>query len=162
MSPQERALRLRDRPRVARQDVNEIANNGYAGRLELILYPFEERWFNSTREASQKWERRLKEKTATSLRGLPAFSKLKTSGVSLWMDQIEERVKAAIIDPRDKAIEEKELPVFEEIEARAIAALQKRSLKGEPIIRPSRLSSYSSKRTAHTLLATSGQGYRSR
>src|SRR5260370_29643374 len=33
-----------------KMSMREIASNGYADGLELILYPFEQRWFNSTRE----------------------------------------------------------------------------------------------------------------
>jgi hypothetical protein len=109
-----------------KMSMREIANNGYAGRLELILYPFEQRWFDSTMEACRKWERRLEGKTVISLRGLSAFSKLKTRSDPLWSGQIEERLKALTADPQDNAVEERDSPVFEEIEARAIAALQKR------------------------------------
>lgn len=110
-----------------KMSMREIANNGYAGRLELILCPFEQRWFDSMCEASRNWERRLEEETATSLRQLHTFSKLKTGSASLWLEQVEERVGAVNVDPRDDRVEESDSPVFEEIEARAIAAvLQKR------------------------------------
>jgi hypothetical protein len=109
-----------------KMSMREIANNGYSGRLGLILYPFEQRWFSSIREASQKWERRLEEKTTTSLRRLTAVSKLNTGGASLWPEQADEHVKAVTQDSPDDAVEESDAPVFEEIEARTIAALQKR------------------------------------
>jgi hypothetical protein len=93
-----------------KMSMREIAANGYGARLELILYPFEQRWFDSIQEASRKWERRLEGITAISLRD-----------ASLLQGPVEEPVRA---DPHDS--EESHSPVFEEIEARAIAALQRR------------------------------------
>ena len=41
-----------------RMSMCEIANNGYSEHVELILFPFEQRWLRATLDANRKWERK--------------------------------------------------------------------------------------------------------
>jgi hypothetical protein len=42
-----------------RMSMREIANNGYSEHVELILFPFEQRWLRATLDANRKWERNV-------------------------------------------------------------------------------------------------------
>lgn len=43
--------------------MREIECNGYADQLDVLLYPFEQKWFNSTTSANLKWQHWLEEKS---------------------------------------------------------------------------------------------------
>jgi hypothetical protein len=44
---------------IDRLAMRELANNGYGASMDLVLLPFERRWFDATTTAMRRWERRL-------------------------------------------------------------------------------------------------------
>ncbi|RZJ47201.1 MAG: hypothetical protein EON87_01780 [Brevundimonas sp.] len=126
-----------------RLSVRELANNGYASSLELVFYPFEQRWFDRTMAAGQKWERRIEAGTIEALTSVT--DRLRESGreATLWRDQTEGRLAvttrsgAAPVDEEQSPAADDE-PEFERLEARSIAAVHGAVFKGrehQPVVR---------------------------
>jgi hypothetical protein len=106
--------------------MREIANNGYGAQVDLILFPFEQRWFNATRDAGKKWERRIEARTIGVLRRLTNLPGMQGVKGGLWSDEAEKRLDDTAPEVPPDVVEDNDAPEFEQVEARAITALQSR------------------------------------
>lgn len=114
-----------------RLSMRELANNGYGSQLDLMLLPFEQRWFDSTMAASRRWENWIEQKSASQLASLA----LRISGTSprstLWETQTGARVHR--VEEAAPALNDvaEEVPEFEKLEARAVDALHRMVMQGK-------------------------------
>jgi hypothetical protein len=108
-----------------RLSMRELANNGYAKELDLVLFPFEQRWFNATVAANQRWEQQARRKTVGVLKAIAGKIDAKHGKGSLWRQPADERLSLQAYDPpavSDPIVSD--VPEFEILEARAIEALR--------------------------------------
>jgi uncharacterized membrane protein YkvA (DUF1232 family) len=106
-----------------RMAMRELDNNGYGFRLDLLLLPFECRWFGNLVAAGRGWERQLEKKTSETLRDL-AEQLPRSSGVpTLWRHQISQRIASptSVVLPEPMQSDDGEI---EQLEARAIESLR--------------------------------------
>ena len=111
-----------------RMAMREIANNGYAEDVSLVLLPFEQRWLNSTLDANRRWERRLEAKTAAVLRNLS--SRDGGNKDRLWLKQSEERIQmGGAIDAMEIDDNDLEGIEIDRLEAREIAIIEEQAVR---------------------------------
>lgn len=124
-----------------RLSMRELAGNGYAPSLELLLHPFEARWLDRTLAASQKWERKIEAGTVEVLGRV--YERLRTNGLesALWRAQTDRRLAVIPRSPTDSdeqvAVADSDAPEFEQLEARSIAAVRGAVFKGrehQPVV----------------------------
>jgi len=104
---------------VDRETMREVGANGYGATTDIILLPFERRWYDKTHNAARRWERRLEHDTARILKDIS--EREFALPPARWREQLELRHKTSAPPPDAQDIEE-ETPV-EHIEARALEAL---------------------------------------
>ncbi|WP_375428434.1 hypothetical protein [uncultured Sphingomonas sp.] len=95
--------------------MRELSANGYGGRTELVLLPFEQTWFERTNDALRRWERRLEDATVDYLN-----DRVEAFGVvpARWRHETARRLEKAIASPSEEiAPEDVEI---ERVEARAL------------------------------------------
>lgn len=116
-----------------RLSMRELASNGYGKTLELILYPFEQRWFDKTVAAGARWERRIEAGTLKALSSVSA--RLTNAGreAPMWRSETWERLQAVVTskettDPLE--VPEADAPEFERLEGQNVGAVQRAALIG--------------------------------
>ncbi len=104
---------------VDRETMREVGANGYGATTDIILLPFERRWYDRTRTAARRWERQLEHDTARILKDISQteFAVPPTR----WREQVRLRHDGAEA-PRNAEDIDDETPT-EHIEARALEAL---------------------------------------
>lgn len=111
---------------IDRQSMRELASNGYGAQLDLLLYPFERRWFDRTMAANTRWERQIATATLHSLAGVSTRLKAAGRDAPLWRGQTTERLAsfsaAVAVDSDD---DKSDAPEFEKLEARSIDAVRR-------------------------------------
>lgn len=106
-----------------RMAMRELDNCGYGLRLDLLLLPFEQKWFEATVGAGRRWERQLEAKTSSTLRSLAEQISKHTRNAILWRDQIDQRIAAPALTTETDS-EHSDVSEIEKLEARAIESLR--------------------------------------
>ena len=103
-----------------RMAMRELNDNGYGIRLNLLLYPFEERWFKATVDATRRWERRLGAKTEQHVSKVIRSLKDRHDAIVLrsW-----EATPLLVVADNDFDATDNEITEIDTLEARAIDAL---------------------------------------
>ncbi|CAM3276354.1 DrmE family protein [Asticcacaulis taihuensis] len=104
--------------------MRELAQTGYSVSVELILFPFEKKWYNTSIKAGNRWERQLEKKTISNFRSNPVFSQIINSKGGIWQKQVVDRLNSSDTSVDYNAVEFGTLE-FEDYEAEAIALLEK-------------------------------------
>ncbi|CDX40033.1 hypothetical protein MPLA_320028 [Mesorhizobium sp. ORS 3359] len=114
-----------------RLSMRELANNGYGSRLDLLLYPFEQRWFERTMAANATWERRIEENSLKALGDVADRLSLKRRTSRLWREQTKARLEASrAAESVREVFENSDTPEFEKLEARSIDAMHRSVVLG--------------------------------
>ncbi|MEI9927828.1 MAG: hypothetical protein WDN44_09125 [Sphingomonas sp.] len=104
---------------VDRETMREVGANGYGATTDIILLPFERRWYDKTRNAARRWERRLEHDTARILKDISETEFALPP--ARWREQLQLRHDTSA-PPQDTQGIDDETPT-EHIEARALEAL---------------------------------------
>ena len=114
-----------------RLSMRELANNGYGARLDFVLYPFEQRWLDSTLSANARWEKRIEQKSLGSMNRVAERAETISSGGTLWKGQTKQRLQEgkAVLDVVQTP-DDADVPEFEKLEARAIEAVHRTVMQG--------------------------------
>lgn len=104
---------------VDRETMREVGANGYGATTDIILFPFERRWYDKTHNAARRWERQLENNTARVLKDISETEFALPS--ARWREQLQLRHHTSEAPPNAQAIDD-ETPT-EHIEARALEAL---------------------------------------
>lgn len=104
---------------VDRETMREVGANGYGAATDIILLPFERRWYDRTRNAARRWERRLEQDTARVLKDISETEFALPS--ARWREQLQLRHHTSEA-PQSAQVIDDETPT-EHIEARALEAL---------------------------------------
>lgn len=104
---------------VDRETMREVGVNGYGATTDIILFPFERRWYDKTRSAARRWERQLENDTARFLKEIS--EKEFALPPARWREQLELRHHTSDVPDSSETIDD-ETPT-EHIEARAFEAL---------------------------------------
>jgi hypothetical protein len=104
---------------LGRHTMREISNVGFGARTDMILLPFEQRWYDKTLLAARRWERRLEGSTARLLK------RMVDGGINAseprWQEQTARRVAppgANDLEPIDDA------PDTTQAETRAVEGIR--------------------------------------
>lgn len=104
---------------VDRETMREVGANGYGAITDIILLPFERRWYDKTRNAARRWERQLENDTARILKDISETEFAQPP--ALWREQLRLRHDTSG-PPQDAQDIDDETPT-EYIEARALEVL---------------------------------------
>lgn len=114
-----------------RLSMRELANNGYGSRLDLLLYPFEQRWFERTMVANATWERRIEEKSLKALGDVADRLMAAGRASKLWGEQTKARLSTSrSAGAAPEIVDEVDAPEFEKLEARSIDAVHRSIMQG--------------------------------
>lgn len=102
-----------------RQAMREISANGYGAQTELLLLPFEHRWYERVLAAARRWERRLEHDTALLLRHISDTAL--AAPTMRWREQTRRRMEVISAPAAEAAVDDE--PHTDFIEARAVEAL---------------------------------------
>ena len=127
-----------------RLSMRELAGCGYGTSLELVFYPFEQRWFDRTMAAGARWERRIEAGTLSALTNVSERLTLAGRNAPLWSRQTSDRLGAASAPvqaspaPADALPVEDDAPEYERLEARSLDAVRHAVFRGrenQPVVR---------------------------
>lgn len=104
---------------VDRETMREVGANGYGAITDIILLPFERRWYDKTRNAARRWERRLEHNTAHVLKDIS--EREFALPPARWREQLQLRHQISEAPQNAQAFDD-ETPT-EHIETRALEAL---------------------------------------
>lgn len=114
-----------------RFSMRELANNGYGARLDLILYPFEQRWFERTMAANGAWERRIEGRSRSTLTSLVERLRESDGAGVLWREEAAKRLRdAPTAQDIPEAHDESDTPEYETLEARTIEEVHRVVMQG--------------------------------
>lgn len=100
--------------------MRELATNGYGSVLELILLPFEKRWFDATVDSVRAWERRLESESTRTLSAVEEHAVARGTLGPMWRKQTNLRLSSVSPVTSDDEKATDEAPEFEKLEARAL------------------------------------------
>ncbi|HVZ16543.1 MAG TPA: hypothetical protein VG897_05465 [Terriglobales bacterium] len=100
--------------------MRELATNGYGAVLELILLPFEKRWFDATVSSVRAWERRLESESTRTLSAVEEQAIARGTLGPMWRKQTNLRLSSASPLTSDDEKAADDAPEFEKLEARAL------------------------------------------
>jgi len=112
---------------VNRETMREVASNGYGATTDLILLPFERRWYDKTLSAARRWERQLEQGASQFLKSV--FDSEFASPPVLWREQFQLRHTPPKSQQNAQDMDD-DTPV-EYVEARALEALIAALPKGD-------------------------------
>ncbi len=123
-----------------RLSMRELAGCGYGASLELVFYPFEQRWFDRTMAAGTRWERRIEAGTLSSLARVSERLTAAGRNAPLWARQTSDRLEPTKAPPAtaDALPVDDDAPEYERLEARSLDAVRRAVFRGhenQPVVR---------------------------
>jgi uncharacterized membrane protein YkvA (DUF1232 family) len=113
-----------------RLSMRELSFNGYARRLDFLLFPFEGDWTERTVAATNKWERRVEGASANTFKHISAelFAGRRREGI--WVQQLDARLASTrdieVPESADEISDKSEIELADDL---AVASIR-RSLNG--------------------------------
>lgn len=104
---------------VDRETMREVGANGYGATTDIVLLPFERRWYDKTLSAARRWERQLEQNTSRFLKSVSESEFALPP--ARWREQFQLRHVALQSQQIAQDIDD-ETPA-EYVEARALEAL---------------------------------------